>query len=140
MNKPILALDFDGCIHRYSKGWQDGSIYDDVVPGFFEWAAEAAQVFTLVIVSSRSATPEGRAAIREWLTSQASLAGPAGCADLAAEIVIQAEKPPAFLTIDDRCVRFYGDWLLDPVLKPTTLRRFKPWTQREKLMRSPGPL
>ena len=29
-----VAFDFDGVIHRYSKGWQDGSIYDEPFPLF----------------------------------------------------------------------------------------------------------
>ena len=27
-----IAFDFDGVIHKYSKGWQDGSIYDSYNP------------------------------------------------------------------------------------------------------------
>lgn len=31
-----IAIDFDGVVHRYSKGWQDGSIYDDPIKGSLE--------------------------------------------------------------------------------------------------------
>ena len=30
-----IAVDFDGVIHAYSKGWGDGSIYDEPVPRAF---------------------------------------------------------------------------------------------------------
>ncbi len=31
-----IAIDFDGVIHKYSKGWQDGKCYDVPVDGVFK--------------------------------------------------------------------------------------------------------
>lgn len=36
-----IAIDFDGVIHKYSKWWQDGSIYDEPV----SWAIESIKHF-----------------------------------------------------------------------------------------------
>lgn len=128
MSKPILCIDFDGVIHSYDKGWQNGVIYGTVTPGFFDWAQEAAALFRLVVYSSRSKTPEGVAAMQDWLAEQMvlwmvdkNLSGPVNFSD---SFEFASEKPPAFLTIDDRAVTFTGDWSAIP---PTVLRTFKPW-------------
>lgn len=122
---PILSIDFDGVIHDYGKGWQNGRIYGNVTQGFFEWALQAAKKFTLVIHSSRASTEAGREAILEWLAKQADEQGYVGHVIIPL-FDVQAEKPPALLSIDDRCVRFDGDWG-DPKLDPEELRKFKPW-------------
>jgi hypothetical protein len=146
--KPIIALDFDGVIHGYSRGWQDGSIYDPVVSGFFEWAEEARKHFRLMIYSSRSKTEDGRRSMENWLSRE--LTAHVVMRDLMGkypnsndvpmdhrtiEINLDEwfefanEKPPAFLTIDDRAIRFDGNWS-DSHLRPEMLKVFKPWMNR----------
>ena len=130
MSKPILCIDFDGVIHSYEKGWQGGEIYGTVTPGFFEWATEASKRFKLVVYSSRSKEADGRAAMWSWIKHQwgAWFHGAVVRPDDAvrySDFEFAHEKPPAFLTIDDRAVTFKGDW---SVLDPAALREFKPWT------------
>jgi hypothetical protein len=123
---PILCLDFDGVIHDYKLGWKDGSIYGSVTPGFFAWAEVAAKSFTLIVYSSRSKTDQGRLAMAKWLGEQAAMTGFPGVDGL---LDFAAEKPPAYVTIDDRCIRFDGDWT-DPDLYPPAIRQFKPWMSK----------
>lgn len=126
--KPTLCIDFDGVIHSYERGWQDGVIYGTVVPGFFEWAERAAQQFKLVIYSSRSKTDEGVTAIGLWLHEQRKLWYAAGGKSLGDPFSFDLahEKPAAWLTIDDRAICFRGDWA-DPALDPAAMKSFRPW-------------
>ena len=125
MHKPIICIDFDGVIHDYKKGWQHGVIYGDVVPGFFEWALEAQKRFTLTIYSSRSKSAEGLMAMSFWLKEQIERWKKTGARwDDAFCFEFAHEKPAAFLTIDDRAIRFEGDW---SALHPDELLAFKPW-------------
>jgi len=126
MSKPIICIDFDGVIHSYEKGWQDGDIYGVATPGFFEWAAQAQAHFKLVVYSSRSKTPEGIAAMKEaidrWYMDSLA-AGENPLLDFS-QLEFSDAKPPAFLTIDDRAICFLGDW---KVLDPAQLTQFQPW-------------
>jgi hypothetical protein len=135
MGKLIICIDFDGVIHDYLKGWQDGSIYGNVTPGFFEWAIEARLHFKLVIYSSRSTTDDGIEAMKTWLRKHGDAwqdhGGDEGNAvmDVASWFEFASEKPPAFLTIDDRCIRFEGRW--DGIdVDPVTLANYRTWSQK----------
>jgi hypothetical protein len=130
--KPTLCIDFDGVIHSYEKGWQDGVIYGEVVRGFFEWVERARHQFELVIYSSRSKTDEGVMAMSLWLHEKRNewiKAG--GQRDPVEPLTFEFahEKPAAWLTIDDRCVRFDGSWD-NPLLDPEAMLRFRPWMVR----------
>lgn len=123
--KPILCLDFDGVIHRYSKGWQGGKIYDDAVPGFWEFAEAAAEHFHIVIYSSRSKTEAGQFQMAAWMVEQRRKwreSGGVPKSSAPVEFEYANEKPPAFLTIDDRAIQFTGTW---PDIQG--LRDFKAW-------------
>ncbi len=111
-DKPLLSLDFDGVLHLYSKGYHDGTVYDGPTPGALEFVLEAQKHFLLVVHSARARTRAGRQEIGIWLLDHGFPTMP-----------ITAEKPPAFLHLDDRAVTFTGTF---PA--PEALLGFRHWT------------
>lgn len=124
--KPTICIDFDGVIHSYDRGWQNGVIYGEVVPGFFEWIERVRDQFKLVIYSSRSKDEELRNKMAVWLVKRYEAWRTPHEKDEAATFEFAHEKPAAWLTIDDRAIRFTGDWST-PELSAEAMRAFKPW-------------
>lgn len=118
--KPILLLDFDGCIHSYKSGWQGADVIPDPpVPGIFKWIETALMYFEIHVYSARSTEESGRKAMFEYVQKHT-------VGDLAARLIFTDKKTRPFITIDDRCVRFDGDWS-DPQFNPERLLEFIPW-------------
>ena len=118
MSKKTVVFDFDGVIHKYSKGWQDGSIYDSPVPGIWAVISKLRDYgYRVVVVSTRCQTQGGIEAIRKWLSSYGIVVDD-----------ICATKPPAIVYIDDRAICFDGDanTLIDKIVN------FKTWVQKEQ--------
>jgi hypothetical protein len=50
-----IAIDFDGVIHKYSKGWQNGEIYDEPNEMAFDYISQLIKDgYSVFILSSRS--------------------------------------------------------------------------------------
>lgn len=57
-----IAVDFDGVIHRYSRGWQDGSIYDPPHDGALDGLRALMRDYAVFIFTSRNS-----AQVAGWL-------------------------------------------------------------------------
>lgn len=97
-----VAIDFDGVIHKYSKGWQDGSIYDEPVEGVAEALYLLSLRFNLVIYTAR----QDKEAVKQWINERVWNGNKAL---KPIDIEITNYKPPAIAYIDDRAIRF-TDW------------------------------
>ena len=127
-----IAIDFDGVIHKYSKGWQDGKCYDDEVDGVFKAIDMLMTKYTVFIFSTRN-----RRQIKEWLIQRVYESDYVhnGMGNdptdfrwpkytFTVEIIpfwvkfwnkknvlgITKRKLPAMVYIDDRALCFRGDW------------------------------
>ena len=54
-----VGVDFDGVIHKCSKGYYDGTIYDDPIPGSFEGLKKLAEKFTVIIYTCKAKPDRG---------------------------------------------------------------------------------
>lgn len=89
--RPKVLVDFDGVIHRYSRGWADGTAYDEPMPGAKpSLALMEFHGYEVVIFSTRPAEQ-----IVEWFEQWGFPA-----------YRVTNVKEPAVALIDDRAVRF----------------------------------
>lgn len=86
-----ICVDFDGVIHRYSKGYQDGSIYDEPVEGAKEAMEKLKEVGYEVIIFTTRAPIE----IIDWVQKH----------QIPYDDITKI-KIPAMAYIDDRGIRF----------------------------------
>ena len=102
-----LGIDFDGVIHKNSKGFFDGTIYDDPIEGTEEALKKLSDKYTLICYTAK-AKPDrmlingktGTELVWEWLKKHKF--------DKYISKVT-SEKPRAVAYIDDKAIRF-NDW------------------------------
>jgi ribonucleotide monophosphatase NagD (HAD superfamily) len=93
-----IAVDFDGVIHRYSKGWHDGTIYDGPMPGCCDALHQLQdRGHKITIYSSRTFTrPSQLNTMKTWLLKY----------KIPYDSIATEGKPPAHVYLDDRGLRF----------------------------------
>lgn len=95
-----VCLDFDGVVHSYRSGWSGiESIPDPPIHGTDRAIAQLRQDYRVVIHSARCCSAAGRAAIEAWLAKHG----------IEVDEVCE-HKPPAYVYVDDRALRFQGNW------------------------------
>ena len=106
-NNNQIAIDFDGVIHKSSKGFFDGTVYDEPMEGVKEALEQLSKKYKIIIFTCKVKPDRplingksGKQLIEEWL-SQYNL--------LQYIHEITCEKPRASLYIDDKGYRF-SNW------------------------------
>jgi hypothetical protein len=104
-----VAVDFDGVIHGYSRGWQDGTIYDEPVPGAFDALRTLMADYAVVIHTTRDPWP-----VAQWVEERSKIPTVVELDvghkrefwDDQGQILVTRFKLPAVAYIDDRGIRF----------------------------------
>lgn len=122
-----IACDFDGVIHAYSRGWADGTIYDEPLPGALDGLRTLMAEHAVFIFTTREpeqVTPwleqHGVDVTIDELCGSCLGVGPATCLgckgsglltfwNLRGQLLVTNRKLAATTYLDDRAVRF-EDW------------------------------
>ncbi len=99
-----VAIDFDGVIHNFDKGWHDGTCYGEPLPGSIEAIKNLSKKYNIIIFTAKAKKNRpivngktGVELVKEWLEKYDLL-------DYVNEIT--SEKPRAKIYIDDNGYRF----------------------------------
>jgi len=94
VDNKTLSIDFDGVIHRYGKGWLDGSIYDGIVEGAKDKINLLYECgFRIIIHTTRGGKQSQE--VEKWLAKKGVKFD-----------LVTNQKLPSMAYIDDRAVRF----------------------------------
>jgi hypothetical protein len=111
-----VAVDFDGVIHSYGKGWQDGSIYGDFTHDAMVSLLQLMQHNAVFVHTTRKPKPVAR-----WIERQSGhniecvtytglpTTWPlwrTGFWNVQGVLLVTRRKLPAIAYIDDRAIRF----------------------------------
>jgi len=99
-----LAIDFDGVIHTFDKGWYDGTCYGEPIEGSLEAIKKLAESYTIIIFTAKAKPSRplvngktGTELVEEWLTKH----------DVMQYVKeITSEKPRSQIYIDDKGYHF----------------------------------
>jgi len=91
-NKPI-SIDFDGVLHKCSKGYQNGEIYDEPTEGAAWTCHNLAKKFTLIVMTARP--KKEHKMVEEWLDKHGF-----------PKMLVTNKKYNSRAYIDDRAIRF----------------------------------
>lgn len=121
----VVAIDFDGVIHRNIAPWtRSEEINDDPVAGAFEFIEKALKEFDVIIFSARANNRDARVEMCIWLKRRWLESGRDWTSRMA-RIDIVSTKPNAFIYIDDCGWHFEGVF---PTMEE--LRAFESWTKK----------
>ena len=109
-----VAVDFDGVLHSYDKGWHDGTIYGDWKPGAVTGLTQLMQQYAVFVHTTRSPKQVARWIERKsgygfectTRVPRAGLLRRPGFWNERGYLLVTSRKLPAIAYIDDRAIRF----------------------------------